>query len=100
MTATFQTQELQTAQTVLQCLANCAVTIGANPAVPAIFDNGFALGSVGIGMAGTQPSLRVLTSAVPADPVGQAVVVNAVNYAVAAHEPDGTGLSMLMLERA
>jgi hypothetical protein len=32
--------------------------------------------------------------------VGQAVSVNAVAYTVAAHEPDGTGVSVLMLERA
>jgi hypothetical protein len=69
-------------------------------AVRGIFDNGFALGSVGIGMAGTQPTLRLRTADVAADPVGQAVSVNAVAYTVAAHEPDGTGMSMLMLERA
>jgi hypothetical protein len=69
-------------------------------AVRGIFDNGFALGSVGIGMAGTQPTLRLRTADVAADPVGQAVSVNAVAYTVAAHEPDGTGVSVLMLERA
>ncbi len=69
-------------------------------AVRGIFDNGFALGSVGIGMAGTQPTLRLRTADVTADPVGQAVSVNAVAYTVAAHEPDGTGVSVLMLERA
>jgi hypothetical protein len=55
---------------------------------------------VGIGMAGTQPTLRLRTADVAADPVGQAVSVNAVAYTVAAHEPDGTGVSVLMLERA
>lgn len=69
-------------------------------AVRGIFDNGFALGAVGIGMAGTQPTLRLRTADVAADPVGQAVSVNAVAYTVAAHEPDGTGVSVLMLERA
>jgi hypothetical protein len=69
-------------------------------AVRGIFDNGFALGAVGIGMAGTQPTLRLRTADVTADPVGQAVSVNAVAYTVTAHEPDGTGVSVLMLERA
>ena len=69
-------------------------------AVRGIFDNGFALGAVGIGMAGTQPTLRLRTADVAADPVGQAVSVNAVAYTVAAHESDGTGVSVLMLERA
>lgn len=72
----------------------------AGQAVRGIFDNGFALGSVGVGMAGTQPSLQVRTADVAADPVGQAVTVNTVAYNVAAHEPDGTGVSLLLLERA
>jgi hypothetical protein len=81
--------------------ANFAVDATVNgQAVRGIFDNGFALGAVGIGMAGTQPTLRLRTADVTADPVGQAVSVNAVAYTVAAHEPDGTGVSVLMLERA
>ena len=73
----------------------------AGQAVQAIFDNGFALGDVGMaGMAGTQPVLTVPTASVPASPVGSAAVVNATNYEVAAHEPDGTGMSRLLLERA
>lgn len=70
-------------------------------AVRAIFDNGYALGAVGLaGMAGVQPTLTLPTASVPAQPVGLPVVVNATNYAVAAHEPDGTGVSRLLLERA
>lgn len=67
--------------------------------VPVIFDNGYALGSVGpYGMASTQPSLTLCTADVPATPVGVSVVVGAVTYLVAAHEPDGTGISRLLLE--
>lgn len=81
--------------------ADFAVNAAVNgQAVRGIFDNGFALGAVGIGMAGTQPTLRLRTADVAADPVGQAVSVNAVAYTVAAHESDGTGVSVLMLERA
>lgn len=69
--------------------------------VNAIFDNGYALGSVGgFGMASTQPTLTLATANVPASPEGQAVVVNGVAYLVASHEPDGTGVSRLMLEKA
>ena len=69
--------------------------------VRAIFDNGYALGRVGMmGMAGTQPALMLATASVAADPVGLAAVVNGVSYVVAAHEPDGTGMSLLLLERA
>lgn len=73
----------------------------AGQTVRGIFDNGFALGDVGMaGMAGTQPVLTLPTALVPASPVGAAAVVNAANYVVAAHEPDGTGMSRLLLERA
>ena len=76
------------------------VTLG-GAAVSGIFDNGYALGSVGaIGMASSQPTLTLATAHVPANPVGTAVVVGAANYVVCAHEPDGTGVSRLMLEAA
>lgn len=83
-------------------LADFAVDATVNgQAVRGIFDNGFALGDVGMaGMAGTQPVLTVPTTSVPASPIGVAAVVNATNYLVAAHEPDGTGMSRLLLERA
>jgi hypothetical protein len=69
-------------------------------AVRAIFDNGYSLGSAsGIGFASTQPRLTLPTASVPANPVGMVVVVASVNYLVAEHEPDGTGLSVLLLER-
>lgn len=69
--------------------------------VKAIFNNSYAAGSVGLlGMAGSQPALEIKTADVPASPLGMAVVVNGTNYLVAAHEPDGTGMSVLLLESA
>lgn len=68
-------------------------------AVAAIFDAAYALSTVGpYGMAGTQPVLTLATASVPATPVGATAVVNGATYTVAAHEPDGTGISRLMLE--
>jgi len=76
------------------------ITVGGS-VVSAIFDNGNALGNVGtLGMAGTQPLLTLVSADVPTNPVGSAVLVGAVPYLVAAHEPDGTGLSRLLLESA
>jgi len=67
--------------------------------VSAIFDAAYSLANAGpIGMASSQPMLTLATANVPANPVGTAVVVGAVNYTVGAHEPDGTGISRLMLE--
>jgi len=100
MPANFAALEARVNNAVFAHLANTQAQINGGAPVAAIFHNGFALGSVGIGMAGTQPTLRLRTADVTADPVGQAVSVNAVAYTVAAHEPDGTGVSVLMLERA
>lgn len=77
-----------------------SVTVG-GVAVSAIFDNGYALGSVGLlGMASSQPGITLSTASVPASPVGLPVVVGSAQYLVAAHEPDGTGVSRLLLESA
>lgn len=77
-----------------------AATVG-GASVAVIFDNASALGAVGpYGMATTQPAITLPTAQVPADPVGTAVLVNATAYVVAAHEPDGTGISRLLLEAA
>lgn len=66
-----------------------------------IFDAGTRFGSIATaGIASAQPMLTIATADIAADPVGQAVVVNATSYVVAAHDADGTGISTLMLERA
>lgn len=68
--------------------------------VSAIFDNGYSAGSVGsVGMASNQPTLQLASADVPASPVGKVAIVRGVNYRVGAHEPDGTGVSTLYLER-
>jgi hypothetical protein len=70
-------------------------------AVRGIFDNGFASAEVGlVGMSSARPMLTLPTAGLSADPVGQTVVVGGTSYLVAAHQPDGTGVSTLMLERA
>lgn len=78
-----------------------AATLGGN-AVRGVFDNGYALGSVGlVGMSGTQPTFTLPSASVtPVDPVGQPLVIGALSFTVAAHEPDGTGVSRLILEVA
>ena len=72
------------------------VTIGA-ASVAAIFDNEAADALMA---AGTQPVLTVKSSDVSATARGTAVVVNGTNYTVAKIEPDGTGLSRVILEKA
>ena len=82
--------------------------------VSGVFDNGYALGNVGsVGMACSQPMWVVATSTIPPividwflyfteplDPLDLLVTLNDVQYKVVAHEPDGTGISRLLLELA
>lgn len=80
-------------------------TVGGVAGVGVQFSNGYALGNVGaLGMAGSQPAITLPDTAVPADPVGSAVVITAGqgmgSYLVAACEPDGTGITVLLLEVA
>lgn len=78
-----------------------AVTLDGVPLVGAIFDNGYTLGGAGpVGVATTQPAITLPSANVPAEPVGKAVVYGGNTYTVTAHEPDGTGVSVLLLERA
>lgn len=76
-----------------------SVTLAGFPVV-AIFDSAYEFGDVGgTGMASVAPVLTLATSNVPANPVGVIAIVQSISYRIAAHEPDGTGVSMLMLER-
>ncbi len=82
--------------------ADFAVTATVDGAsVSAIFDNGYQASAVGaLGMASSMPTLTLPTASVPASPVGKAVVVAGISYTVAEHQPDGSGVSTLVLERA
>ena len=66
-----------------------------------IFDADYNAGLVGVsGMAAVQPAITLPTASVPASPIGTGVTVNSVAYTIAEHQPDGTGISVLYLERA
>ena len=69
------------------------------------FDDGFERSSVGaFGMATSQPAVTLPSAQVPANPVGLAVTVTmhgvAAAYTVAEAQPDGTGITRLLLEVA
>lgn len=73
--------------------------------VPAlgIFDNGYQLSSPmgSAGMAGSDPTLTLPTASVPANPVGKRVsALDGADWLITEHHPDGTGVSVLLLERA
>lgn len=100
MTGSFAALEARLNAAAFLRLSNTVAVVN-GAAVAGIFDNGYQPGNVGaFGMAGTQPGFTVPTASVPANPVGMTVVVGGVSYLVAAHEPDGTGISRLLLETA
>ena len=69
-------------------------------AVTGIFDAAYEVATAGYPGLGTcQPSFQLPTASVPSSPVGKVFIQGAVTYAVAEHHPDGTGVSMLLLER-
>jgi len=97
-TAPFAALEQRTVNAVMGRLFNTLVTINGD-SVSAIFDAAYSLANAGpLGMASSQPMLTLATSAVPANPVGSSVVVAGTTYTVGGHEPDGTGISRLLLE--
>lgn len=69
-------------------------------AVTGIFDSAYDQGIAGgMAMASTMPAFTLPTASVPTDPVGLPVVVSGVSYTVAECRSDGTGVSVLYLER-
>ena len=86
---------------IMAQLANASVTIAGDQPSVGIFDNASAGLDGGVyGQASTQPTVTVPTASITGEAVGQAVVVAGTSYLIDAHEPDGTGLSRLLLVRA
>lgn len=87
-------------------------TVLAGVEIQGIFDSAYTLADVGgVGMAGTQPSLTLPTASIPAyvvdwflyfpDPFNALdllMTINGTVYKAVAHEPNGTGISVLWLE--
>lgn len=69
--------------------------------VEGIFDNGYAEAPVGlVGVGGTVPRFLCRTEDVADDPAGDSLVVEDVSYTIVRGEPDGDGMTWLVLEAA
>ncbi|MBV7418447.1 head-tail joining protein [Comamonas sp. CMM03] len=80
-----------------QHFAQAAVLGGVT--VQGIFDDAGAVGGVGdLGMATTQPTLLLPTSEVPASVRGMKLEVAGQLFTVEDDQPDGTGMTLLVLE--
>lgn len=87
-----------------------SVTI-AGVSLKGIFDDPYALGNVGVsGMDSCRPTLTLPTVSVPAAVIAQLddhstmlddlrFAVHGNTYQIVGHEPDGTGMSVLALEK-
>lgn len=97
----FAALEASVNNAVMAHLSNATATLNGVEVV-GMFDNSYHAGDIGIGMASTQPAFTTLTAnvVVVGEAVGQLLTINGVSYYVAAHEPDGTGMSLLLLEVA
>lgn len=87
--------EAATALAAVAAFANCAATVG-GVVVAGVFDNAYA---DPLGFSGSTPSLLCASADVSTAAQGTAVAVNGVNYTVAGIEPDGTGMTRLLLEK-
>ena len=99
MAAAFADLQTQVNASVFEALANVRTVIDFVE-LDGIFEPSYALGGVGtVGMAATAPVLSVRTDQLESDPVGYELEIDDTTYRVAAHEPDGAGVSRLLLER-
>lgn len=99
MATAFENLEQRVNSAVASRLCNALANFGGDD-VPVIFDDGMALGGVGVGIVTSQPAIQLLTTAVPVNPDHAPVTVKGVSYVVGMHEPDGSGWSRLLLEVA
>lgn len=74
-------------------------TLGGVP-VAGIFDAAYVVTGAGMGMADTRMAYTLSSASVPASPVGMLLQHAGVQYEVADTQPDGTGVTLLILEFA
>lgn len=72
----------------------------AGEAVRVIFDAPMDQQLPGAGMVSAQPQVQIATASVPSGVDGATLVIPQGTFVVREHTADGTGLSLLMLQRA
>jgi hypothetical protein len=83
---------------VLRHLADAEVLIG-GVTVQGIFRNPSVVASLGDGAADTRPTVSVASGVVPDDPADQVIEIDGVPYSILYDAPDGSGMTLLTLER-
>lgn len=112
LSAPFARLEERLNTSVFAHLSNAVATFDDGRTVAGIFDQPYAQSDIGsAGFAGERPTFRLPSASVPPawwaqfageafDVVDAQITVRDVLYQVVRHEPDGTGMSTLVLERA
>jgi hypothetical protein len=95
----FSTLEKRVNASVMKIMANALATIDGTSGVAGIFKIECVESAGGNGMSGLLPTFKTLSTNVPATPVGKSLVNAGLNYVIAEPKPDGTGLTLLILER-
>lgn len=90
--------EAATALSAVAAFANCTATLNA-VATDGIFDNG-SDGALSGMLLGTNPTFTCSSTSASSASRGQTLVVNGVSYTVREVKPDGTGITLLELEKA
>lgn len=92
-----------------ECLAHFLADFGVDcqingQAVRGIFDRHYATAmplAAAAGLSASSPALTLPTAGLPAEPVDAIVSgLDGASWRVVEHQPDGTGMSVLLLERA
>ena len=112
MAPRFADLESRVSGAVFARLSNAVATFDDGRTVAGIFDQPYVQSDIGsAGFAGERPTFRLPSASVPPawwsrfggeafDVVDVQITVRDVLYQVVRHEPDGTGMSTLVLERA
>jgi hypothetical protein len=96
MPTPFVAMEARTAAAVMRHLANAQATLGSST-FPVLFNAAYA---DPLGMAGTAPRATALSVDAAAATLGTALTINGTAYTVRDKQPDGTGMTVLLLESA
>lgn len=73
-----------------------SATYNGSTTVTGIFDNGYAEAG---GVQGSNPTFTLKTSAIASPAHGDTLVISGTTYKIRGVEPDGTGVTVLQLER-
>lgn len=97
--AAFAKLETRLNASIMKTLSNAEVTLDGVEGVCGIFTREYVESQGGVGMSGSLPTFTLLSSNVPANPIGKVLINTGQNYVVAVAEPDSAGMTRLVLER-